>query len=263
MIRVEPEIFLVAETALHHDGLMSYLGSIGAYDWKRDDVTDAELLAEFAGRLCYRSWKPGLNPNVTKVREGNAEYLNNIVKQAHGSVFEHASVSFIFKNVSRVFTHELVRHRVGVAISQESMRYVRVDDVPFWLPETLKHDEEIGERSAKLMASIEEFQTWMRTKFNLDDPNASTFGYKKMMTSALRRFLPDGVATSILWTANFRTLRHVLTLRTAKAAEEEIRMVFDRVGHILHSRYPNVFGDLIRNMDGEWHSIHGDDKNKI
>ena len=38
-------------------------------------------------------------------------------------------------NVSRVATHELVRHRAGVAVSQESLRFVRLDDLPFWFPE--------------------------------------------------------------------------------------------------------------------------------
>ena len=143
MKAVTPEVYLIAETAIHHDGLQSYLGSIGAQDWKTDSTTDAEHLIEFAGRLCYRSFKPGLNANVTKVREGNAEYLANIIKQKHGSVFEHASVSFVFANVSRVFTHELVRHRVGVGISQESMRYVRVENIPFWYPSALDGDQEI------------------------------------------------------------------------------------------------------------------------
>ena len=257
---VVPQVYLVAETAIHYDGLQSYLGSVGAYDWRTSpNITDAERLSEFAGRLCYRSWKPGLNPNVTKVREGNAEYLANVIKQKHGSIFEHASVSFVFANVSRVFTHELVRHRVGVGISQESMRYVRNDDIPFWMPNSLEGDPEIKAFSAKMFRLAEEFQVYMRKRFDLDNPE-SGFDMKKAITSAMRRFLPDGVATSILWTANLRTLRHVLELRTSKAAEEEIRRVFDAVGHLLHSRYPNVFGDMIRNADGEWSSITGASK---
>ena len=89
---------------------------------------------EFGGRLCYRSWEPGLNPNVTKVRTDQDEYLRNILKQKHGSVLEHISYSFVFHNVSRVLTHELVRHRAGTAISQESMRFVRLDDHAVLVP---------------------------------------------------------------------------------------------------------------------------------
>ena len=53
---------------------------------------------------CYRSWEPGLNPNVRKVRDDQEVYLQNILKQAHGSVLEHVSFSFVLHNVSRVFT---------------------------------------------------------------------------------------------------------------------------------------------------------------
>ena len=64
---------------------------------------------------CYRSWEPGLNPNVRKVPVKDQEaYLQNILKQQHGSVLEHAAASrFVLHNVSRVFTHEIVRHRPG------------------------------------------------------------------------------------------------------------------------------------------------------
>ena len=90
---------------------------------------------EFAGRLCYRSWEPGLNKNVRQVRTNVEDYLDNLLKSMHGSVLEHSFYVFIFHQVSRVFTHELVRHRVGTSISQESLRFVRLDDLPFWFPD--------------------------------------------------------------------------------------------------------------------------------
>jgi len=251
MRSVSPEVFLVAETRVVYNGLDKYLNKIGAVGWSSDADNDADFLTEFAGRLCYRSFKPGMNANVTKIRDGNGDYLSNILKQKHGSVFEHASVSFVFHNVSRVFTHELVRHRVGVAISQESMRYVRLTDIPFWTPGALEADKEVTERGAALLRAMEDFQRYMAEKFKLDDPG-STFTFKKAITSAMRRFAPDGVATSILWTVNMRALRHVLELRTALGAEEEIRLVFDKVGEIVIERYPNVFQDFLRTKNGEW-----------
>ncbi|MEX2182455.1 MAG: FAD-dependent thymidylate synthase [Gemmatimonadaceae bacterium] len=70
--------------------------------------TDGERLAEFAGRLCYMSQK---NPASRETRE----YLENIKKQGHGSVLEHANYSLLLEGVSRSLTHELVRHRAGFA----------------------------------------------------------------------------------------------------------------------------------------------------
>jgi thymidylate synthase (FAD) len=248
---VTPQVFLVAETAVIAPALKTYLETIGAGGWSTDAQSDAEQLVEAAGRVCYRSWRPGLNANVTKVREGNAAYLGNVIQQRHGSVFEHASVSFIFANVSRVFTHELVRHRAGTAISQESLRYVRLDRIPFWMPSALAGDAEVVERGAALLATMEHFQRWLAERFRLDDP-AADFPMKKFITSAMRRFAPMGLATSILWTSNLRNLRHVLELRTALGAEEEMRLVFDEVGHIVSARYPAIFSDFTRTEDGQW-----------
>ena len=55
------------------------------------------------------------------------------------------------------------------------------------------------------------------------------FHVKKEVTSALRRLAPIGLSTDIIWTANARTLRHVIEMRTAEGAEEELRLVFDKV----------------------------------
>lgn len=251
MKSVEPAVYLIAETRLIPGALTDYLAAIGAPTWQTDAVSDAETLVEVAGRLCYRSFAPGLNPNVSKVRERNSAYLMNVIEQKHGSVLEHASCTFLFHHVSRVFTHELVRHRVGVAISQESLRYVRLDELKFWLPDAFQHDPEVIDRGTALVQAMESFQVWLAEHFQLDAPDAS-FGIKKILTSAMRRFAPLGLATSILWTANLRTLRHVIETRTAPGAEEEIRLVFDRVAQLVTERYPAVFGDFTRQEDGTW-----------
>ena len=81
------------------------------------ESTDGERLAEFAGRLCYMSQR---NPAGRNTRD----YLENIKRQGHGSVLEHANYSVLIEGVSRSLTHELVRHRAGWAYSQLSQRYV-------------------------------------------------------------------------------------------------------------------------------------------
>ena len=77
-------------------------------------------------------------------------------------------------------------------------------------------------------------------------PEGMAFDDKKAWTSALRRFLPDGIATNIVWTANHRTLRWVLEMRTSEGAEVEMRYVFDKVGQILQRDYPLLYRDFKR-----------------
>ncbi len=254
MKSVEPEVYLVARPDLDYDEVGRYLREVGGERWlerlDRGDLDDAQNLAEFAGRLCYRSWQPGLNPNVTKVRADQESYLRNILSSAHGSVLEHLNFSFVLHNVSRVLTHELVRHRAGVAISQESLRFVRLDDLPFWFPEWAQQDEELMKRATGMLAEMERFQLWMAEHFGLDEPGVP-FSEKKHRTSFMRRFAPEGLGTGLLWTANVRTLRHTVEARTAAGAEEEIRLVFGRVGELMRDECPQLFGDY-EVADGAW-----------
>ena len=199
---------------------------------------------------CYRSWEPGLNPNVTRIRTDQAKYLENILASAHGSVLEHVSFTFVLHNVSRVLTHELVRHRPGTAVSQESLRFVRLADIPIWFPEWAREDEELMKRAGTLLAEMENFQRWMAEHFGLDAEGVP-FHEKKHKTSFMRRFAPDGVATGLVWSANVRTLRHTIESRTDPGAEEEIRLVFGKIGELMRAEAPALFGDYeIR--DGAW-----------
>jgi thymidylate synthase (FAD) len=254
MKKVQPEVFLVARPQLDYDRLAAYLGEVGGERWlerlDRGDLDDAQNLVEFGGKLCYRAWEPGLNPNVVRVREDHEAYLQNILKQAHGSVLEHVSFSFVLHNVSRVLTHEVIRHRPGVAISQESLRFVRLTDIPFWFPDWAGGDPELMKRATALLEQMEEFQQWMAGHFGLDDEGVP-FSDKKHKTSFMRRFAPDGVATGLLWTANIRTLRHTIEARTDAGAEEEIRLVFGKIAELVRAEAPVLFGDYTVE-DGAW-----------
>ncbi|MGN6680549.1 MAG: FAD-dependent thymidylate synthase [Streptosporangiaceae bacterium] len=255
MRNVQPEVFLVARPQLDYDAVAAYRGEVGGTSWlERLDKghldNDALNLAEFAGRLCYRSWEPGLNPNVTRVRSEQDAYLQNILSSAHGSVLEHVMFSFALHNVSRVMTHELVRHRPGVAISQESLRFVRLADIGFWFPQWARDDPALMERATAVLGQLEEFQLWMADHFGLD-ASGVPFSEKKHKTSFMRRFAPDGVATGLLWSANIRTLRHTIEARTDPGAEEEIRLVFRKIAEIMQAEAPALFGDYTV-KDGAW-----------
>lgn len=254
---VKPNVHLIASPMIHWDALRNALieQTGKETDWfQRIDgsaISDAEVLVEFGGRECYRSWEPGLNANVTKVREDSSEYLGNILSSGHGSVLEHANFSFVFSNVSRIFTHEFVRHRAGVGISQESMRFVRLTDLPVWFPEWALQDKRLMELLTDYIQRGEELQRWMAGHFGLDDPKTN-FHEKKEKTSFMRRFAIGGHATHMLATINVRALRHIVAMRTALGAEEEIRIVCDLLATLSVAAVPNLMQDYHRSENAEW-----------
>lgn len=254
MRRVVPQVFLISSPQINWDAMGRYLTEVSGGRWylraREQDAPAGQDLAEFAGRLCYRSWEPGLNPNVVKVRTEQGEYLVNLLASAHGSVLEHINYGFVFHNVSRVLTHELVRHGEGTAISQESLRYVRLSDLPMPMPHWVIADAELMNQTQELLNAMEEFQLWAAKYFDLDSP-ATNFTEKKHFTSFMRRLAPEGVATGLMWTANVRALRHIIETRTAEGAEEEIRFVFNEVGEIMRKELPALFDDYTV-IDGVW-----------
>lgn len=294
MHETEPKVFLIARPAVDLAAIGEYLADLGGESWlqarlvapantveraatvgeddsaaatcgdggnsaadQSDDATavaipSAELLVELAGRVCYRSFKPGLNPNVTTIRSDRDAYFQNILASGHGSVLEHASWTFVLREVSRAFTHELVRHRAGAAVSQESLRYVRLTDIGFRVPPAL---EPLRAHVLSVVEQLEELQRAGAKALGLDAEGVP-FAVRKEVTSALRRLAPIGLSTDVVWTANARTIRHVIELRTAPGAEEEMRLVFDRIARLMRAEAPLLFGDFERDEDGAWVPRH-------
>jgi len=242
MSPIGPLVIKLAETRLTDSGVRHLAEHYGAVEWlekaKQSQPNESEFLIEIAGRTCYKSFGVGLNPNVTRIRDNSRDYITNVLEKGDGSILEHATVTFAFLNVSRIFTHELVRHRAGTAISQESLRYVRPRDIDLWLPPDLEP------ASKQFHETIQEITKHYHDLEALFDWDKMTFEQKKRLTSALRRILPDGIATNIIWTGNHRTIRWVIEMRTDPSAEVEIRKVFGKVAEICLQDYPLLYSDF-------------------
>jgi len=238
------QVFLIGQTQLGCD-FRAFTQAVG---WKQPNLSanaDPDILCEAAGRLCYKAYAPydgteQTNPNVTRIREGNKKYIRNIADSGHGSVFEHANFTFAVLGISRVFTHELVRHRAGCAYSQESMRYVRLQEFDMILPE----DDDVPDELYNDMTAVHGYLREAIACMNSRIPEDASFDLKKKLTSFIRRAAPIGVSTNIIFTANVRALRHMIAQRTSVHAETEIRDVFMKVARACLSAAPNLFCDM-------------------
>lgn len=259
---VEPAVYLIAKTQVDHEQARQWLDAVGATDYAIPETcTEAELLTTLAGKRCYMSFEPGLNPNVTRVRQDITEFIDNILKSRHGSILEHSSYTFAIENVTRVFTAEMNRHRAGWAISEGSLRYIRFSDIPFWMPHSLQDEPadaaELREAKTKTRAVFERAFRQMEENYReleeiwkLDD--LQSFKQKKKITSMMRRIIGMGVATGGIWTGNLRALRHVISVRLDPAAEEEIIYVFSLLLKRMMEAEPTIFADFEHTEDGFW-----------
>lgn len=242
---VKPQVFLIGETRIVPEGLQAFLAEQGVPEWQTDAGSDAEKLIEVAGKLCYQSFSADLNKNLTRVgARNNHDYIQGgLVAAKHGSVLEHCTVNFVFYNVSRVFTHELVRHRHG-AYSQVSGRYVRNDFIKAFLPAILKSKPEGVAKFEEALIIQERIVHDLEEIYGINGMTSQAdFSIKKLLTSAFRRIIGNGQANHIMATYNHRALRHLIEVRTSRHAEEEIRHAFVEVFWQVATRYPAIYAD--------------------
>ncbi len=202
------------------------------------DASGGERLAEFAGRICYMSQH---NP----AKRSTAEYLENIKKQGHGSVLEHAVYVLLIEGISRSCTHELVRHRAGFGYSQLSQRYVDESHAAFVMPPAMIGDAALEQSweaqmvaaQAAYVAAVEQLMqryAWVDDKIHR----------RKMAREAARSVLPNGTETKIVASGNARAWRTMLELRTGEGAEQEIRRMAVAVLRVLAAEAPALFSDF-------------------
>ena len=225
--------------------------------WQSDSEVPGEVVTEFAGRLCYLSFgtDAGLEGGHRTItgRTSNEAYLGNILKVKHGSVLEHAVWTLLLEGISRALTHELVRHRAGMAYSQLSQRYVDESEIAFVLPPEIQEDSAAG---AAWKEACERSLTAYRGILSdlaeqIGEEGTATMR-KKRARQAARSVLPNAAETKIVVTGNARAWRHFIEMRGSSGADVEIRRLAVAVLRVLHEEAPHIFGDLriVEHPDG-------------
>lgn len=202
-------------------------------EW-RGISTSSQQLAEYAGRICYMS-------QANPANRTSEEYLRNILLHGHGSVLEHGMLSFLIEGVSRALTHELIRHRVGTAVSQLSQRYVDAKDTNFVVPPALVDQPELLEEYQEFCRRAVDAYSDLVANLEAVLPEAK----RKEVREAARAVLPNGTETKLIWSCNLRELRHVLLLRGSAHADAEIQAFVRTLLPIARTLAPAVFADLV------------------
>jgi len=194
--------------------------------------TPLELI-ETAGRTAYQS--------RDKITEGSAVKFTEMIRnRGHESVFEHSSMTVEFNNVSRGFTHELVRHRLA-SFTQESTRYVDESDFKVVIPPTKDGDIKTVELELPNQQKIElSFNDWV----NLNEQMYRGLRKADWIPEDARQILPIGIKSQIVVTANFREWRHIFKLRASSRAHWEIRRVMANLLEDVKGKVPIIFDDI-------------------
>lgn len=185
---------------------------------------DAERLCASAAHSCY-SDKPASELMDDWDEKKGQRWLGNPLASGHHSVIEHASFTFSIEGASRALTHQLVRHRLA-SFSQQSQRYVSMEDADYVLPDSIARDEEAARRFRELMEHIWEEYRFLSERVPKEDA---------------RYVLPNACTTNITVTMNARELWHFFELRCCNRAQWELRAVADEMLCLAREASPLIF----------------------
>jgi thymidylate synthase (FAD) len=182
-----------------------------------------------ACRTCYSELAPDdIFERATDGRvatERQQDLVRRVIESGHGSTIEHIVFTFAISGVTRTLSHQLVRHRAGLAFDQQSQRYVDYKQPSYMVPGSVS-DAPVDVR--------DRFEGQMASSLDL---------YADLLESGIpgedaRFVMPNATRTNLVMTTNLRALIHMAGLRLCTMAQWEIRRLFQLIRHEVFSVSP-------------------------
>jgi thymidylate synthase (FAD) len=190
---------------------------------------DREIVEKFyvpliytACRTCYSELEPdeifrrAVAGEVDPAKQ--QKLIQGVIESGHGSTIEHIVFTFGISGVSRTLSHQLVRHRAGVAFDQQSQRYVKFKGASTMLPTTLAEADPAlrGRYEDQIDGALELYADLVEAGIPGEDA---------------RFIFPNATRTNLVMTTNLRALIHMSGLRLCTMAQWEIRRLFQLIRH--------------------------------
>ena len=190
---------------------------------------DREIVEKFyvpliytACRTCYSELDPqeifrrAVAGEVDPAKQ--QKLIQGVIESGHGSTIEHIVFTFGISGVSRTLSHQLVRHRAGVAFDQQSQRYVTFKGASTMLPASIEDaDEDVLEAyKGAVEGSMGVYGDLVSAGIPAEDA---------------RFVFPNATRTNLVMTTNLRALIHMSGLRLCTMAQWEIRRLFQLIRH--------------------------------
>ncbi len=184
---------------------------------------DADFIAAIAAKVCYS------NNSIEKIKmdeQSKSNILKRVIKSGHLSVIEHASFTYALEGISRIATHQLVRHRLA-SYSQQSHRYTKIKQNSFIIPPSIEDNKD----------ALDLYENSIKNNLEI---------YNKLIEMGIKKedarfVIPQGVSSSIIVTMNARELMHFFTLRCCVRAQWEIRNAAIEMLKLAKTKAPVIF----------------------
>ena len=186
---------------------------------------DGEKIVAIAAKMS-RSRKGWDYHEKTMTDEEIEIWIRDAILHGYWSVLEHSVYTFSIEGISRVASHQLVRHRIA-SYTQMSHRFTKPTDEyyrPVIPPSAEKRGKELIEQAYK--QAYESYYKLLESGVPEEDA---------------RYVLPNGVNTNIVVTMNARELYNFFSLRLCSRAQWEIRSIAWKMLEEVKKVHPHLF----------------------
>lgn len=190
-----------------------------------DMIGDMVHNAAFAALTCHANTGKEFEPR---------KVLERIIKLGHESILEHITLTYSVKGLSRACLQELARHR-HISLSVESTRHTLDKKI---------HDDEWVK---KLYSSIPVRWHGVLNRFLI-----IAKGFTGITNDELKYLLPELWPTNLVLTANIRSLRHIIKLRTAPAALKEFQELARKLFEAVPDEFKYLLEDCVYKAEDRW-----------
>lgn len=188
-----------------------------------------DKVCAMAARTCISKSCPTLDVRIDNLRHA--------LDSGHESVAEHAVFTFQVEGISRACSHQLVRHRLA-SYSQQSQRYVNMDDFEYVVPASIKNHEKTWDEDGKT-----DVDKWFRNTMEALADMYHSLIEEGIPEEDARYILPNACTTNITVSMNARELRHFFSERCCERAQWEIRRLAVRMLEQVRGVAPVLFED--------------------
>jgi thymidylate synthase (FAD) len=183
-------------------------------------------------------------------REQMVDFIEKRLETGHASPLEQVWFVFGISGVSRAFSHQFVRHHIGISFEQQSQRYVtfKGGEFPYTVPETVKKAGLADDYAAQFDRLAELYDRLVQAGVPAEDA---------------RFVLPNAANTNFKVTVNFLEFLHIADLRLCTRAQWEFRKVVALMrSEVLKSGDLKFFGRFLQPKCGELRQGYCDESEK-
>ncbi|QZY54647.1 FAD-dependent thymidylate synthase [Crassaminicella profunda] len=210
---------------------------------------EPERVVAAAAKLCYS--RVGVDEIMEDLSDEKTDkFLNMLMSLGHQSPIEHINFTFAVEGVSRVLTHQLVRHRIA-SYSQQSQRYVKLDQFEYIIPPSIevvpearemfiKAMEEDQKKYNQLVEILQKKHYDQLVQEGKSEKVAKRISEKKAIEDS-RYVFPNACETKIVFTMNARTLLNFFHHRCCQRAQWEIREMATKMLGLVKMVAPTIF----------------------